>query len=129
MNIEQMTDEEKSVALARLMGLEIDEGHRFEMPGDIWGGSDYWGWITNFYLPIHMALAWRVLNWALRNEIIYYGLVDWLYATSDNIPDGYKTAGSNWFSIFFLPPAEAQRIWLDKILSLAIEAGLVEDTK
>ena len=70
--------------------------------------------------PFHMALAWRVLNWASEDKSphpeeddpIRWKLHEWL------------TFNVGWLDI--QPPADAQRLWLDKILELTIEAGLIE---
>lgn len=73
-----------------------------------------------------MFLAWRVLNWAMSNNSpVFFCMVDWFYAEAEDVPHGYKTSGSNWFRLFMYEPADAQRAWLDKILTLAIEAGMV----
>ena len=152
MNIDEMSAQEKSVMLAKAMGWSI-EHHDSE---DSQTGKIYYiSWISdsngtpikwsyddgtiewsipafkpfwkefrfNFYNPADMALAWRVLNWAwnqdhkanntvFENEV-HHGCVVWSWVL-DLILDGD------------LPPVDAQRTWLDKILSLAIEAGIVE---
>lgn len=64
----------------------------------------------NLYEPKNMALAWRVLNWA--DESSSFGL---------EFEDFWKE-----FHLWAEPPGVAQREWLDKILTLAIEAGFVE---
>jgi hypothetical protein len=56
-----------------------------------------------------MPLAWRVLNWAHET------------ALCRDYADGVGKILHFWS-----PSADAQRAWLDKILELAIEAGLVE---
>jgi hypothetical protein len=56
-----------------------------------------------------MALAWRVLNWAHET------------ALCRDYADGVGKILHFWSS-----PAGAQRAWLDKILELALEAGLAE---
>ncbi len=70
-----------------------------------------------------MALAWRVLNWAATrdDEIDDYAYpytlaqgVEFLFDTDLEIED----------QLWAKP--NAQRAWLDRILSLALEAGLVE---
>ena len=61
-----------------------------------------------------MSLAWRVLNFGLR---------------ALSAPSHYYELMALVNSVEFLtwPPAEAQAAWLDKILELAVEAGMVED--
>ena len=110
---------DKSVLLAKAMGWEFtqdaiipwqdgEEHVLVDLPLDL-------------YAPENMALAWRVLNWA--DTILWY----------HSEPNVFKWSKGDVFqewwdmkTIFGLPPAEAQAAWLDKILELAIEAGLVE---
>ena len=133
MNIEDMTDQEKSVLLAKARGWKLlklgqplvdwyaqggidisalveqsiteDEKFWFDKTGAIHREG-----VPNYYTD-HMEVAWGMLNWATdterRNneEMIFW----WI--------DTYTCNYS---------PAVAQRKWLDKILSLAIEAGIVE---
>lgn len=68
-----------------------------------------------------MFLAWRVLNWAHENlgtleksNIHNYFSAAW---------DGPEPKTLHWF--YGKKPAAAQRLWLDKVLKLAIKAGLV----
>jgi len=68
----------------------------------------------NLYDPANMALAWRVLNWA--NEWMANGGARDFPDFCDDILRCLDAAS---------PPAAAQRAWLDKILSLAIEAGMI----
>jgi hypothetical protein len=65
----------------------------------------------NLYHEQHMALAWRVLNWAGRNlrNLQAASFIEW-WDASDLWEDS---------------PTEAVRLWLDKILELATEAELV----
>ena len=110
MNIDEMTDQEKSVMLARAMDLEIiqhpvhDNEEMFVIP-DSWEWE--WEWHDDFYYPKWMALARRVLNWAYHNIVFDWDY--WLIATYEPGEDG------------------EQQGWLDKILELAIEAGLIPD--
>ena len=114
MRIDDLSDQEKTVMLARLCG---------------WGASTALGGTSyesifiytqdnercvNLYDPANMALAWRVLNhvWSYQH-LSDNQIVTWSYVI------GYAIDGST-------PPADAQRTWLDMILSLAIEAGMVE---
>lgn len=113
-------DQEKSVMLARLCNIEGLE------VGQVKGGNPYYyvrHWShdkpmefdINLYDPANMALAWRVLNWAQDQKFI--------------MDDGCEYFLNLWWvgeKTFSLPPAEAQRAWLDKILELAIEAGMIE---
>ena len=130
MNINEMTPEEKSVMLARLCGW----GVRQNKPVDYYQTSlvDSSGnviinsvfmyheislskIVPNLYAPKNMALAWRVLNWAFET----------FEFTQDANFSLSEIAGEH--SVFRSPPELAQRRWLDKILSLAVEAGMVEE--
>lgn len=62
--------------------------------------------------PHMMPWAWRLLNWADDNVSVLCAGNKWHVPVKPNTQ---------------LPPAEAQAAWLDKILSLAIEAGMVKD--
>jgi hypothetical protein len=66
---------------------------------------------VDLYAEKHMALAWRVLNWAGRNlrNLQAASFIEW-WDASDLWEDS---------------PTEAVRLWLDKILELATEAELV----
>ena len=110
MRIDELSDQEKTVMLARLCGWDIksDGGRTWVTCQDEAYST------TNLYQPIFMLLAWRVLNWAI-----------------ENLPKFMRTIEENFLCIGVLPyfgitPENAQRAWLDRILSLAIEAGMVE---
>ena len=68
----------------------------------------------NYYHPSNMSQAWQVMNWAVKNL---------------NIPNHHFQLREmvNDISFFTQPPSEAQRVWLDKILALTIEAGMIQD--
>jgi hypothetical protein len=130
MNIDNLSDEEKSVHLVKAMGkyedvallqvvdalVDGDRKHYWQHNGEIC-------LIPNLYEvdengdPLYMVLAWRVLNWGLgphtqgTHRVIFPQIAAFLYREK---------------RVFTLSPATAQRLWLDKILSLCIEAGLVE---
>jgi hypothetical protein len=109
-----MSDQEKSVLLAKAMGTT-----QFRQYDD---GGDYIGNLipppANLYDPANMALAWRVLNWGMASDTLWKRLADWWLYRDTPSTDGWYT--------MTLPPAEAQRAWLDKVLELAIEADLIE---
>ena len=115
MNIDEMNDEEKSVLLAKAMGNPIS----FAMPGNSDDTTAEYPFNLNLYDAANMALAWRVLNWA--NE--QHAPDPQEEYIADEVQEYMRFFGA-WLSI--LPPDEAQRNILDKILSLAIEAGLVK---
>ena len=116
---------EASVMLARLRGWRMEEtqwgdgfvltdGQEETIDGELY--TD--GQMVNLYDPANMALAWRVLNWAFNNLPGDTG-------QSQNFFD-FLNAREYWEQEFLwsMPPAAAQRAWLDKILQLAIEAGM-----
>ncbi len=115
MRIEELSDEQKTVMLARLCGWKTAQH-----------GNKTWVTCqdepfstTNLYQPIFMLLAWRALNWAGANfNNARPG--DWRGAMYGS----RHSSISEWVG---LSPADAQRAWLDRILSLAIEAGMVAD--
>jgi hypothetical protein len=115
MDISNLTDQEKSVLLAKAMGWPIEQG--LKVFGQIdWIIPPEGDMIATLYNPVNMALAWRVLNWAQEQQPEYVGQ-GFLDFWDVEYPHLYE------FS-----PAEAQRLWLDKILELAIEAGLVKES-
>lgn len=73
--------------------------------------------LFNLYDPANMALAWRVLNWAGMTQF-FEDFSKWANARMDLTQ--IVVNGQD------LPPDRAQKSWLDKILALAIEAGMVE---
>ena len=116
--IDKLSDQEKSDLLFRLTGwvettLYFSE-EEATVPG--WGNYETMEVIErlDLYNPLHMALAWRVLNWAIGDPSFGHDVDHWLW--NDGL--GYDLPN--------LPPADAQRQWLDKILTLAIEAGIVD---
>ena len=109
MKIDELSDEQKTIMLARLCGWNT-----------VQYGSKTWVTCqdepfstTNLYQPIFMLLAWRVLNWAIENLPKFMRIIEENFLLIGVLP------------YFIIPPAEAQRAWLDRILSLAIEAGMV----
>lgn len=122
MNINEMTTQEKSEKLYSLVGWKkewadfnsmilLDSngkgvGHGLMKPSVP---------MPNLYDEKNMALAWRVLNWAEAYSQ--------LHATGD-FYDGWMQLLPE--CLFLLAPTDAQTAWLDKILELAIEAGMIE---
>ena len=139
MNIGELTTEQKSVMLARLMGWraawdenniehwaildrddEIIKSWTYHMgdtlPSAEIADRDFEYFLPDLYRAGNMYLAWRVLNWAagwIQSEESLGSKLKWHYAISDQL---------RWD----LPPTEAQALWLDKVLELAIEAGMVK---
>lgn len=116
---DELSDQEKSVMLARAMGWEVYPMYEgspmmlFNAPGDEVNHS-------NLYLSENMALAWRVLNWGL------------VVKPTDPVgsihsPDRIHNKLEDWLRTTFLwGRPDAQKQWLDQVLELAIEAGLME---
>lgn len=100
-----MTTLEKSRKLALLAGdlIEFYDPMKRYIPGEGLYPLD-------LYAPANMALAWRVLNWATDDS---RSLIVWGHA-------------GDVFNLAKLPPEEALATWLDAVLTLAIEAGMVE---
>ena len=82
--------------------------------------------------PHLMPWAWRVLNYTLEHlGGVAVSFENWLdEQTHQTVQRGVLSQrtryGPRYWFVFAMPPAEAQRIWLDKILTLAIEAGMIE---
>ena len=115
MNINEMSEEEKSVALSVLMGWRWisrldDSQHVIDADGVILNAGRY----MNLYTSENMVLAWRALNWAWLHSPIHEDISSWWYerGTHDYLPA--------------ISQDKAQAAWLDKILELAIETGLVQ---
>lgn len=114
MGINEMSDQEKSIMLARLCGWDVEYS-----PDNVIIRSTTEVFRVTLMSPNYlyntkwMFLAWRVLNWAHAQTTGYFEdhpLLLMLHNVDET-----------------LPPAEAQRLWLDKILELAIEAGMVKE--
>ena len=111
-DIAALTKQQKSVMLARLAELQIEYEPvvlialaQFHSTTDIIDDL-----VPDLYDPANMELAWRCLLWVSQ------GHEDW------------RAEFQNWFAdtAFELMGEEhAQRIWLDKLLELAISAGLI----
>jgi hypothetical protein len=129
MNINEMTTDEKNRHLALLAGDGrefYDKRYTPGMPGE-------WYAPLNLYDTGNMALAWEVKRWFTvfienekvesikNNECRHLFWDSWHWWKTTLSIDG---AGSG---MDFLIAAEAQAAWLDKILELAIEAGMVKE--
>jgi hypothetical protein len=120
MTINDMSDEEKSGLLVVLMGWEFTfvpetaATESYHLVRDRDGKFVDVAGFTDLYSTSNMALAWRVHLWALKSDI-YDSYRYWLQ-------QGTGWAGDKlWWEA-----PDPQRAWLDKILSLAIEAGLLD---
>ena len=131
MNINEMSGQEKSVLLAKAMGLEIEP--HFAHPHDIFikipPEWDYeWELLEGDFYTAPMEISWRVLNWAAENEGLCQYFSEHRVWCSEHT-QWETTELHHWWPIqelFDIKPAEAQRLWLDMVLTLVIEAGLVE---
>lgn len=104
MNINELTDETKSVMLARLMGWKT----RRYVNHDEFLPVPPWAWQKNLYHERYMALAHHVLIWANEQEWFTREVrEDIAYSFA------FASDGVSWS--------------LDEVLRLAIEAGMVED--
>jgi len=116
--IDNLSDQEKSVMLGKAMGWETFKGAHTKR---IFAKIDGVQHDCELYDPANMALAWRVLNWAWNHGYdMGDGIAMWWYAKADQNSTVEDTL------LIDATPADAQRAWLDKILTLCIEAGLVE---
>lgn len=133
MDIGELTARQKSVLLAKLMGWTVevwatgDYGKRGEYHKAYWTKTDgrvldsdvvgfseqeaIEGQVINFYAEANMAEAWRVLNWAMAVNGPIQKVMTIYDPAMPMLPQ--------------MPPAKAQAAWLDKILSMAIEANLI----
>ena len=116
----ELTDQEKSVLLAKAMGADWRYFHNDEI--DEWLILDSENVVIgygNLYDPANMALAWRVHLWTLKQEL---GKRESPYAVSPKPYTRWWNLGSPWGY------ADAQRKWLDRIFDLCVEAKLIEVT-
>lgn len=134
----QPTDHEKSVTLARLTGVgaysgpavksSIVDSRGIEHDVTTIDGTPHDYQVPNLYDSANMELAWMVLNWAAKQ--FQYGDSYEAGYTIDDWAADIVLVEEEWgaFNLWDLPPAEAQRAWLDKILELATEAGMVSQS-
>lgn len=134
--IPDTTTEEGRVAASVLLGMLVgwittDEVFHHYHPPSGGGASvnhrrgqvigNIFGLVPTLYNPANMPLAWRVLNWAFSNLPGKTGqsreFWDFLHGQE------YWDQGYLWNT----PPEVAQRTWLDKILTLAIQAKMFEE--
>jgi len=110
----------KSLILAKLVGWKITKGSALfwvddENNNEVFKVSKGDGLdLDDLYSPVKMTAAWRVLNWAMNHPM--------------NTPDDYQfvaqfSLNTNFSEIARLPPQDAQAMWLDAILDLAIKLG------
>lgn len=112
MNVQDMTDQEKSVLLARTMEWEVSEPYEdddYQTMQSITCAIPGRGIIVDVHAPFDlyrapMDLAWKAHLWALLKF------------------DDY----GEWWRIYnpwFLE--KAKRVWLDKVLELVLEVGRI----
>lgn len=114
-DITTLTDEEKSVMLAKLVGWEEVETNDFSTCfwiDDERGYFYVWETGEGLYSSDNMPLAWRILNWAHNNFVTVdrMAIHDMFWVTQ----------------IYGSKPEDAQRLWLDRVLEIAIKGGVVE---
>lgn len=132
---DNLTDEQKSMMLAKAMEWYVESNGA----GDIVyldsnglvivGDFTYFDLATapNLYDPANMALAWRVLNWAMTLPEIERPMKNWLgdnWRKTDQ--DNNTIFAPGWWFLASLAPQDAIREILDAVLELAIEAGIAE---
>jgi hypothetical protein len=115
--LDKLSDEQKSVMLTTAMGLSVSDKYQDHTGAwfiKVQGTEPINALSLDLYSPANMALAWRVHIWALGNlpDPLEYKYYQWF--------KGIKLKQAPWTLL------DAQRLWLDMILSLAIEAGIVE---
>lgn len=139
MNTGKMTPQEKSIKLLHLMDVWVKCTNKQNSIWAVMLGDDaiatdvcpmglrsefaHWQHVLktvspNLYDPANMALAWRVLNWTGDNfsDDSIYELNKFMLGMGGN-----DTA----FDKYIWYRDNSQTAWLDKILKLAIEAGMV----
>ena len=108
-----MTDQEKSVLLAKAMGADWKYFHNDEI--DEWLILDSENVVIgygNLYDPANMALAWRVLNWA-HKQFPGHGI--------NPITKMYQ----GFHEAVFLPADKVIEVWLDETINILVEAEII----
>ena len=134
--IDNLNDQEKSTLLFEAMGWQMcntastnpSKSWRVHDGQDrivdyVWFPKDYTDDsppVVDLYSPAHMSLAWRVLG---EEGIRHYLPNDWVWAFEDYLIDEFECLEN------LVGHPGAIEMCLDKILSLAIEAGLIEADK
>jgi len=120
MNIEDLHDGQKSIIIVSLMGRLIKDSQNPKLYGmQTWQPISYDEPgetvkkfpVPNFYNPQNMQYAWRVLNWVWGSRLAEQYL-QWRLER-DETPET-------------MPPNLAVQLWLDKILELANENGMID---
>ena len=120
MDISDLSDEIKSALLAMVMDWSIiqsevhPETYYFAPTEDDDHIDDFYVCYADSGMPVNMGYSWLVLNWAMLNHDIGNAISNWWWnsPSASDLPT--------------LSPADAQRLWLDKVLALAIEAGKIK---
>ncbi len=117
MNIKDLTDQEKSELLIKRIGEGGEPmllfGNHLHFTKPDYDDLDDLYKLDRHGNPLHLPQAWRVLNWAyavLEDQGRHHMFLDWWIIANLHVKS---------LSV-------AMRLWLDKILELAIEAGIVE---
>ncbi len=137
MDVSKLSDRYKSVMLARVTGLPIephpvhDDEYLIHVPPGIILG---WELFADFYDIEAASLAWWVLNWASRQvpkEVGPPGMI--MFTWADRLSHFWSE--SRWvdekskLSLYSMSLVDAQRLWLDYILELAINDDLIDMDK
>ncbi len=115
MNIKDPTDYEKSAMLAKIRGWHVTRGKFTTTIRKHADGTPLLRFLDSsdgLYDPINMALAFELHLWRLSQE-------------DHNDPEDMPYHIWWDYNVIWMGK-NAQRLWLDKILELAIEAELVE---
>ena len=127
MDISKMSDEQKSVMLARAaewdvweIDPEVGTGTLFVPDGQ---DADEIA-IYDLYDPDLMRFAWQMLNWATANKSLGEFHAFW----GDVVTEPMWFIIGQYFNSVTITnklPADAQRLWLDKILTLVLKQELL----
>lgn len=127
----EMSDQEKSNVLGKLCGWSVVEFMQYydyrlldTSDNEIASLPDWYqtdGDMPNLYASENMALAWKCIEWVTAPPKTLQ-----MAEAALNTKFGYWWQGN---AMWAETATDAQRTWLDKILELAVEAGMVEVAK
>jgi hypothetical protein len=129
-SVSEMNDAEKSVALAKLVGWIRPAGKNYvaglwfiEVPENpiwmrqLWRLEPFKLPNFDFFNEYSVNTVWKILNWVENDSPFALEFNRWFFA------NGRLQGSCLWLAIDL---ESAVRIWLDKVLQLAEEAGLVK---
>ena len=117
-DISKLSDQEKSLIIARMLKNQMLPDKYLPVMSPEFKPID-------LYNPANMALAWRVLNWAAKLDRVSLSEYSYPYTFSDAVDLIFEDGLNESPRVWALSPDLAQRLWLDQVLELAIEAGLI----